>query len=121
MDGRGLPSANFDPHPRLVAQLGRALRSGRRGREFKSPQPDHGRGRARDLALPRRTEVARATPDLGCCAWAERPLRAASRLKLVRVGHTWATTQPKGAPMGIGVSTLLNAAGAIMTFAVRSE
>src|SRR5436190_21800250 len=26
---------------RAVAQLGRALRSGRRGRGFKSPQPDH--------------------------------------------------------------------------------
>src|SRR5690606_40215565 len=32
-------------HPlRVVAQLGRALRSGRRGREFKSRPPDHGEG-----------------------------------------------------------------------------
>ena len=35
------PSATVDRPPRVVAQLGRALRSGRRGREFKSPPPDH--------------------------------------------------------------------------------
>jgi hypothetical protein len=29
-------------HVRDVAQLGRALRSGRRGRWFKSSHPDHG-------------------------------------------------------------------------------
>jgi hypothetical protein len=36
---------------RAVAQLGRALRSGRRGRGFKSPQPDHSQG----LDIPKKT------------------------------------------------------------------
>ena len=34
---------------RVVAQLGRALRSGRRGRRFKSCQPDQGKSQAECL------------------------------------------------------------------------
>jgi hypothetical protein len=37
----GGPDRVASPTDRVVAQLGRALRSGRRGREFKSPPPDH--------------------------------------------------------------------------------